>query len=721
MLSWIHIQSIRDYKKTTQAVIFCFAVVFLFFLAPDVFAQSADTLGIEALEETDLALARTDFITIVARVINVILGLLGIIVVGYFIYAGFLIMTSGGEEDKIAKGKRVMINATIGLAIVLSSWGIATFIIRALSDATGTGSKRQTASVRGPSLDSFYISGSLGTIIDDHYPERNQQDVVRNTSILITFAEPIDPSTVIRNTNNSCWREGEATTDNCPLDADGNILDPYYGDCQPGENGTQVCDTLITQSIKITPVLENTEEEVSVVVADAMAVPQDGDLRHYYTFSLRPGRYLDASQEYLVEVIGGDTNDDGFGIRKKKTEGNIEGEDPFASSYRGFYSWNFTTGDTLDFSPPTVVRVSPAKRDADDPNETIETIPKNRVVSITFSEPMDPTLVQGRNGQGSSFHHIRINTTENVPGEWKVSNGYKTVEFFSSDPCGENSCGEVMYCLPAEGGNLFSYIVLIRAAHANIGSEIAWDSIYGTGVADLAGNLLDGDADGVEQATEDAAGVVRTVQPFDQIKAAEKVADNYHWSFFVEDRIDREPPSISEISPDIDGENTESTDLSLTFNTNILARSISEIDLLVQDGVFDDQEDYNPGESARIISQEDEVTSVRVRPASDLKKPDLGDDQSIYYFIQTPHTLQNNNQQCFYPGLGPKRMGVGTTICDPDFDNGVLVDGANCVIVPGYDQNTDTGCPYDDQGSHVTKNTTDCLEIFENDISDRNR
>ena len=717
MLSWIHIQSIRDYKKTTQAVILFIVVVFLFSLAPDVFAQGDDVLGVQALEETNLALARTDFITIVARVINVILGLLGIIVVGYFIYAGYLIMTSGGEEDKIAKGKKTMVNATIGLAIVLSSWGIATFIIRALSDATGTGSVSRTAGVRGPSLESFYISGALGSSIDDHYPERNQQDVVRNTSILITFAEPMDPSTIINNTNNSCWREGEVTTDNCPLDEDGNIVDPYYGDCQEIES-VQVCDTLITQSINISVVNENEDEESELVGADALTVPQDGDLRNYYTFSIKPQRYLEASEEYLVQVVGGDMVDDDFGVRKKKTEGNVKGEDPFANSYRRFYSWNFTTGDGLDFTPPTVVRVSPAKPNA---GELLETIPKNRVVSITFNEPMDPTLVQGGNGQGSSFHHIRMNTTEDVPGEWKVSNGYKTVEFFSSVSCGENSCGETMYCLPAEGSDIFAYTVLIRAAHANIGSEIKWDSIYGTGVADLAGNLLDGDANGIEQATEHNTGVVPTIAPFDQIRDAEKVPDNYYWSFFVEDRIDREPPSIREISPEIDGENVEAGDLRITFNTEILSLSTRDIDLLVQDGVFEDEEGYNPGESARIMSQEDGVTSVRIRPASDLKKPDLGDDQSIYYFLATPHTVQNNNQQCFYPGLGPKLSGETTTVCTPLFDEeGLLVNSDNCGVTQGYNADTDTGCPYESADPHVTANTETCLVKFEEDINRRN-
>jgi len=307
-----------------------------------------------------------------------------------------------------------------------------------------------------------------------------------------------------------------------------------------------------------------------------------------------------------------------------------------------------------------------------------------------------------------------------VIGEWKISNGYKTIEFFPTDPCGQNSCGETMYCLPA-GDDLLGYDVLLRTAHANLGSVVPWDSIYGTGVADLAGNLLDGDKDGVEQASERERNI--PAEPRNEITPAQKQPDNYYWNFFVADRVDREPPSIKEISPEIDGENVEAGDLRITFNTEILSRSTRDIDLLVQDGVFEDEEGYNPGESARLlpVEEDDNTTAVRIRPASDLKKPDLGVDQSIYYFLATPHTVQNNNQQCFYPGLGPKLSGETTTVCTPLFnEEGLLVNSDNCGVAQGYNANTDTGCPYESADPHVTANTETCLVKFEEDINRRN-
>ncbi len=82
------------------------------------------------------ALATTDPRTIVGRIINIALGFLGVIAVGLIIYAGFLWMSSGGDEEKLTKAKSLLKNAVIGLVIVLSSWAIATFIISRLSGAT---------------------------------------------------------------------------------------------------------------------------------------------------------------------------------------------------------------------------------------------------------------------------------------------------------------------------------------------------------------------------------------------------------------------------------------------------------------------------------------------------------------------------------------------------------------------------------------------------------
>lgn len=82
-------------------------------------------------------LTNTDPRTTVARVINVALLFLGIIAVVIILLAGFKWMTAGGNEDKVGEAKKLMGAGVIGLAIVLSAWGIATFILGRLITATG--------------------------------------------------------------------------------------------------------------------------------------------------------------------------------------------------------------------------------------------------------------------------------------------------------------------------------------------------------------------------------------------------------------------------------------------------------------------------------------------------------------------------------------------------------------------------------------------------------
>lgn len=61
---------------------------------------------------------------VVAYVIQALLGLLGVLFLGYTLYAGFLILTSRGEEDKITKGKETLKTAVIGVLIVMSAYSI---------------------------------------------------------------------------------------------------------------------------------------------------------------------------------------------------------------------------------------------------------------------------------------------------------------------------------------------------------------------------------------------------------------------------------------------------------------------------------------------------------------------------------------------------------------------------------------------------------------------
>ncbi len=96
----------------------------------------AQDFGTEAVNNgLDGALGADDPRTITGRIINIALGVLGVIAVGIVIVGGFIWMTSGGNEEKLEKAKKLLKNGVIGLVIILASWAIATFILTRLGGA----------------------------------------------------------------------------------------------------------------------------------------------------------------------------------------------------------------------------------------------------------------------------------------------------------------------------------------------------------------------------------------------------------------------------------------------------------------------------------------------------------------------------------------------------------------------------------------------------------
>lgn len=81
----------------------------------------------------------TDLRTVIARIINFALGFLGLVFLGVILWGGFRWMTAAGDEEKITEAKKILRNGIIGLAIILASWAIATFIISRLGGAIGGG------------------------------------------------------------------------------------------------------------------------------------------------------------------------------------------------------------------------------------------------------------------------------------------------------------------------------------------------------------------------------------------------------------------------------------------------------------------------------------------------------------------------------------------------------------------------------------------------------
>lgn len=79
---------------------------------------------------------QTDLALIIGNIIRAALSLTGTIFLVLIIYAGFVWMTAGGNEEKIRKAKLIIQSAVIGLIIILSSYSITEFVIGSLTQAT---------------------------------------------------------------------------------------------------------------------------------------------------------------------------------------------------------------------------------------------------------------------------------------------------------------------------------------------------------------------------------------------------------------------------------------------------------------------------------------------------------------------------------------------------------------------------------------------------------
>lgn len=92
----------------------------------------------EAVNDTTLAggNANSQIFNIIGRLINIALGLLGIVFFIYVVWAGFIWMTAGGDETKVKKATQMLIQGTIGLVIILAAYAISNFAVSQLLTAT---------------------------------------------------------------------------------------------------------------------------------------------------------------------------------------------------------------------------------------------------------------------------------------------------------------------------------------------------------------------------------------------------------------------------------------------------------------------------------------------------------------------------------------------------------------------------------------------------------
>jgi len=129
------------YKNLLAAVMIILIMAPAFALALPVQAVDANELlwgNKESEVAGNIGLGNKDPRAVIASIIQVALGFLGIIAVVIILLGGFKWMTAGGNEEKVEESKKLITAGIIGLVIVLAAWGIAKFVIDNLYTATQT-------------------------------------------------------------------------------------------------------------------------------------------------------------------------------------------------------------------------------------------------------------------------------------------------------------------------------------------------------------------------------------------------------------------------------------------------------------------------------------------------------------------------------------------------------------------------------------------------------
>ncbi|MFA4941443.1 MAG: Ig-like domain-containing protein [Patescibacteria group bacterium] len=627
---------LRINKLTIISALMFFMAVFLW--GNLVFAQV--DVGMEY--GAQIGLSNTDPRIIIARVIQVALGFLGIIAVGLILYAGWLWMSSAGSEDKIEQAKNILKNAVIGLIIILSSFAIATFILNKFMGAVnGNGSYNPDGAGGGGTGGGIGVLGSC--TVESVYPEPSQQEVPRNTSIIMTFREEVNSETICEDTNaNAIF-------------------------CDSG-------DYIKTDGrIKI---YKNNEEANFIKLIKAATTDNK-------TFIFSPDAYLGSPSEsiwytvYLSDAI-------------QKTNG----DSVFKTCSKDYLDWNFEVSNKLDFDPPQVKAggIFPLPG---------STNPTNSVIQINFNEAVNPIMVSGSADDVKDYIKI-VNVADPsnyLKGRFVVSNQYKTVEFLSDNQCGVNGCGEKIYCLPAssqlrvelKAAALAGCVDCNTHSPYNICSESHCQDSDGknyptvqilNGIVDVASNSLDGNR---------ANGAEGPATYYNENSPAEGMGDNYQWSFSTSGGADTSSPVIESISPDFGTSGTSlSNPIIITFNKLMMSSSLrtGEININNSAGSVTHKrinlisakpldvtkpELELPGYFIGKSDVDSNSDGIADKTVAEIRHGIFGD--LVKYRAQVGSGVKDNLQNCFKPSSGPSCTADASS---PSCCNGVKTVGDQC-------------------------------------------
>lgn len=130
----------KNTKKISLILLFFLAVLTICFVSYKITLAAITDAPITISPPTGLGNSAfsQDIPTVISLIFNIIISASGAVFIITFLIGGIQYLSSSGNEEGTGKAKKILIDAVIGLILVLSSWAIGTWVIHSLG-STGSG------------------------------------------------------------------------------------------------------------------------------------------------------------------------------------------------------------------------------------------------------------------------------------------------------------------------------------------------------------------------------------------------------------------------------------------------------------------------------------------------------------------------------------------------------------------------------------------------------
>ncbi len=387
MLNFLNSSNKKKFLFLTAAIsVLIFAVVFLM---PSFSLAQQNDYGLNYA--ANVGLSTEDIRVAVVRIIRNLLGILGLIALAIMLYAGILWMTSQGDSKKIDLAKKILLNAVIGLIIIMMAFAIVQWIFSVLSSSQQAG------------------SGELCQAGQCYGCMRCQND---------QSGYIFDVSCDVNSCDSALGSDAFSISD----------IQTSHGDPLPGHYETDPDKSNVYWCSKVQTIFNHNADSQSVadsaangslriaVSSSGTAIPGDWQVRgNIMSFTPLNNEFTNRNTDHTKHLPQSLTDDNGKILSNCSLGAGCETSPP------PDFGWNFYVGNEGDTQAPYIVSTYPQSSDPDHPDTNVSRDP---VIDVTFSENVDATTVTDVDGTHPYPGHIYL---------YELDNNHNIVQQVSND------------------------------------------------------------------------------------------------------------------------------------------------------------------------------------------------------------------------------------------------------------------------------------------------